>query len=247
MKKLLCFAAAMLASVPLFALDKITFATEPTYPPFEYLDEAGNYQGFDMDLARAVCAAAEVKCEFKSNDFDSLIPGLRYHKFDAVIAAMDVTEERSKAVDFSNVYVANSAVYVARSGDLKSIHDLHGKRVAVQNGTTHLNYLDDRMKAEKITIVPYKGYPQAYLDLGNKRVDAVFSDAVVAHEWLEKRGKGSFEVVGEPVTDSKYFGSGLAIAVRKGNAELLEVINKALAKIKADGTYQKIYDKHLAN
>jgi len=245
MKKIALFAIAMIVSSPLWALDKITFATEPTYPPFEYLDANGHYQGFDMDLARAICDVAKVECDIKSNDFDSLIPSLRFHKFDAVIAAMDVTAARSKVVDFSDVYVENSAEFIGRSGEFKTIDDLAGKRIAVQNGTTHFNYLNDRLKALNIQIVTYKAYPQAYLDLTNKRVDAVFADTLVANDWLAKRGGNSFEVVGQPVTDSKYFGTGFAIAVRKGNTELLVVLNKALAELKANGTYQKIYDKYL--
>jgi arginine transport system substrate-binding protein len=247
MKKILLFAAAMAASTQLFAIEKITFATEPTYPPFEFIDEKGEYQGFDMDLARAICTTAKVQCEIKSNDFDSLIPSLRFRKFDAAIAAMDVTEERAKVVDFSDVYVENSAIFVSRSGEFKTVADLAGKRIAVQNGTTHFHYLDDRMKGANIEIVPYKGYQQAYLDLSNQRVDAVFADTLVAREWLEKRGEGGFDVVGEAVTDAKYFGTGFAIAVRKDNTELLALINKALAELKANGGYQKIYDKHLGH
>ena len=119
MKKSLLLVAAMgLLSTSVLAKE-IKFATEATYAPFEYLDDKNEFQGFDIDLARAVCEQAKLECSFHNQAFDSLIPSLKFRRYDAVIAAMDVTPERAAQVDFSDIYYENSAVFVAKKGAFK--------------------------------------------------------------------------------------------------------------------------------
>ena len=221
---------------------EVKFATEATYPPFEYMNDKNEFAGFDIELAQAICAAAKLTCTFSNQAFDSLIPSLKFRRFDAAIAAMDVTPERAKQVDFSDIYYANSAVFVAAKDKFAAVDQLKGKNIGVQNGTSHQSYLLEQMKAQEVKAVPYASYQNALLDLGNGRVDAVFADTAVAAEWLKKNG--GYQMVGKPVTDAKYFGAGFAIAVNKGNKALLDSLNQGLAAIKADGSYQKLYDKY---
>ncbi len=244
MKAITAVAALALSLVSAQALAaEVKFATEATYPPFEYMNDKNEFAGFDVELTHAVCAAAQLTCTFSNQAFDSLIPSLKFRRFDAAIAAMDVTAERAKQVDFSDIYYNNSAVFVAADGKFADIAALTGKNIGVQNGTSHQSYLLEQMK-DKAKPVPYASYQNALMDLTSGRVDAVFADTAVAAEWI--KAHPGYKMVGKPVTDTKYFGAGFAIAVNKGNKTLLDSLNKGLAAIKADGSYQKLYDKYFA-
>ena len=244
MKKVLI--AALLAGMSLSATaaQTIRFATEASYPPFESIDANNKIVGFDVDLANALCKEIDATCTFTNQAFDSLIPSLKFRRFDAAIAAMDVTEERAKQVDFSNIYYENSAVFVAAQGKFADAAQLTGKNIGVQNGTSHQSYLLEQLKGKEIKAVPYASYQNALMDLTSGRVDAVFADTAVAAEWLKSHA--GYQMVGQPVTDAKYFGAGFAIAVNKGNKALLDSLNQGLAAIKANGTYQKLYAKYFS-
>lgn len=239
MKKIII--AAMLAgiSVSASANETIRFAAEASYPPFEFMDAQNKMQGFDIDLANTICTQIKATCTFSNQSFDSLIPSLKFKRIDAVISGMDITPERQKQVDFSQPYYDNSALFIAEKGKVADVAALKGKRVGIQNGTTHQKYLMD--KHPELTPVPYDSYQNAILDLKNGRIDAVFGDTAVVNEWLKQNP--NLAPVGSKVTDADYFGSGLGIAVRKGNSKLLEQFNQALNQLKQDGTYQTIYDK----
>ncbi|GLR09886.1 arginine ABC transporter substrate-binding protein [Mixta theicola] len=239
MKKIVL--AALLAGISLSAsaADTIRFATEASYPPFEFVDANNKIMGFDVDLANALCKEMNATCTFTNQAFDSLIPSLKFRRFDAVMAGMDITPEREKQVLFSKPYYENSALFITQKGKVADIAALNGKRVGVQNGTTHQKYLTD--KHSEITTVPYDSYQNAILDLKNGRIDAVFGDTAVVNEWLKQNQ--NLAAVGEKVTDKAYFGTGLGIAVRQGNSALQEKFNAALDKVKADGTYKTIYSK----
>ncbi|MGL5949023.1 MAG: transporter substrate-binding domain-containing protein [Aeromonas sp.] len=243
MKKVLLVAAMGLLSTQVLA-QEIKIATEATYAPFEYLDEKNEFQGFDIDLARALCAEAQLECTFHNQAFDSLIPSLKFKRYDAAIAAMDVTPERAQQVDFSNIYYENSAVFVTKKAAFATPEELKEKTVGVQNGSSHQAYIADNWTAKGLLSMPYASYQSAFLDLTNGRTQSVFADTAVAAEWLKSHT--DYAMLGAPVTDAKYFGTGFGIAVAKGNSELLGQFNQALAAIKANGTYQKIYDKHFA-
>lgn len=140
---------------------------------------------------------------------------------------------------FTTPYYENSALFVGQQGKFTSIDQLKGKKVGVQNGTTHQKFITD--KHPEITTVPYDSYQNAKLDLQNGRIDAVFGDTAVVTEWLKSNPK--LGAVGDKVTDKDYFGTGLGIALRQGNTELQQKFNAALEKVKSDGTYQSIYNK----
>ncbi len=236
MKKVLI--AALLAGMSLSAsaAQTIRFATEASYPPFELVDANNQIVGFDVDLANALCKEIDATCTFTNQAFDSLIPGLKFRRFDAVMAGMDITPEREKQVLFSTPYYDNSALFVGQQGKFTSIDQLKGKKVGVQNGTTHQKYLQD--KHPEVKTVAYDSYQNAIIDLKNGRIDGVFGDTAVVNEWLKTNPQ--LGAATPKVTDPQYFGTGLGIAVRPDNKALLEKLNAALKAIKADGTYQKI-------
>lgn len=238
MKKWL-LVAMMASAFQVSAAEKINFGLSATYPPFESLDANNHIVGFDIDLANALCQKMAADCTFTNQAFDSLIPSLKFRKFDAVISGMDITPERSKQVTFTQPYYANSAVVIAKKGQFTSFADLKGKRIGMENGTTHQKYLQE--KHPEIKTVAYDSYQNAIIDLKNGRLDGVFGDTAVVNEWLKSNPE--LATVGQHVTDPQYFGTGLGIAVRPQNTALLQQLNTALGAIKADGTYQKISNK----
>ncbi|HDL7334934.1 TPA: arginine ABC transporter substrate-binding protein [Yersinia enterocolitica] len=221
------------------ATETIRFAASATYPPFESIGANNEIVGFDMDLAKALCKQMEANCTFTNQAFDSLIPALKFKRYDAVISGMDITPERSKQVAFSQPYYANSAIVIAPKGKFTSFADLKDKKIGMENGTTHQKYLQD--KHPEIQTVAYDSYQNAIIDLKNGRIDGVFGDTAVVNEWLKTNP--NLAAVGEHVTDPQYFGTGLGIAVRPDNTALLEKLNKAIDAVKADGTYKAINDK----
>ena len=239
MKKLL-LSAMLMGSAFAANAQEITFAMEPSYPPFETTNEKGEIIGFDVDVANAICKEIQATCHFKSQSFDALIPSLKAKRFDAAISAMDITEARAKQVSFSNAYYDSTASYVALKGkaDLAS-----AKTIGVQNGTTFQQYTAAETK--QYNAKSYASLQDAILDLKNGRIDLIFGDTAVLADMLSKEAGLAF--VGEKVTNPKYFGNGLGIAVNKSNAELVAELNKGLATIKANGEYQKIYDKWMTN
>ena len=239
MKKLLLASAIALASFSAQAKD-LTFAMEPSYPPFETTNEKGEIIGFDVDIANAICKEIQANCSFKSLSFDGLVQAVKQKRIDGAISAMDITEARSKQVLFSEPYYDSSASFIA----LKSKADLAtAKNVGVQNGTTFQQYVV--AEAKQYAPKAYNSLQDSILDLKNGRIDLIFGDTAVLADMFSKEADLTF--VGEKVTNQKYFGNGLGIAINKGNKELVEELNKGLATIKANGEYQKIYDKWMTN
>ena len=235
MKKTLLTAILFGASVTASA-QELTFAMEPSYPPFETTNEKGEIIGFDVDIANAICKEIQATCKFKGEAFDALIPNLKAKRFDASISAIDITDARAKQVLFSDAYYDSTASYVTLKGKatLES-----AKNVGVQNGTTFQQYTVAETK--QYTTKAYASLQSAILDLKSGRIDMIFGDTAVLADMISKEPEMQF--VGEKVANKKYFGNGLGIAMHKSNKELAEQLNKGLAAIKANGEYQKIYDK----
>ena len=185
MKKILLASLIGLASFNAAAQQEIKFAMEATYAPFEFMDENNQIQGFDVDLANALCEEMKAKCTFHNQAFDSLIPALKFKRYDAAISAMDITDARLKQVNFSNAYYDNSAAFISIEGKVADQAALEGKRVGVQNGSTHQSYLLEQMTG--VTAVPYSSYQDAFIDMKNGRIDSVFGDTAVVAEWFKKQ------------------------------------------------------------
>ena len=235
MKKTLLTAILLSASVTASA-QELTFAMEPSYPPFETTNEKGEIIGFDVDVANAICKEIQATCKFKGEAFDALIPNLKAKRFDASISAIDITDARTKQVLFSDAYYDSTASYVTLKG--KSTLE-SAKNVGVQNGTTFQQYTVAETK--QYTTKAYASLQSAILDLKSGRIDMIFGDTAVLADMISKEPEMQF--VGEKVANKKYFGNGLGIAMHKSNKELAEQLNKGLTAIKANGEYQKIYDK----
>jgi len=236
------------ATQSLFAGDiqKIRVGTEGAYPPFNYIDKDGNLQGFDIDITNALCDAAGIECELITQDWDGIIPGLIAKKYDCIIASMSMTPEREKKVDFTNKYYQTPAKFVAKKGAGYEItpEGLQGKNVGVQRATVHENFVRDKF-GDSVNIKAYATQDEANMDLTSGRIDLVIADSVVLlGGFLETDAGEDYEFVGPGFTQEKWFGKGIGIAVRKGDTELVELLNNAIDEIRANGVYKKINDKY---
>ena len=240
-KKFLLVAAATLAiGSQAVAAEKLRIGTEGAYPPFNLIDASGQVVGFDVEIGQALCAKMKVECEVVTSDWDGIIPALNAKKFDFLIASMSITEERKRAVDFTDHYWSNKLQYVApKSEDFKTDKaSLKGKVIGAQRATIAGSWLEDNL-GKLVDVKLYDTQENAYLDLSSGRLDAILADALVQWEWLKSDAGKDFEFKGEPVFDDDKIG----IAVRKGDP-LRERLNQALKEILADGTYEKINAKY---
>lgn len=246
-KPLLVLGALALALTTASHAETLRFATDASYPPFSKQGADGKMTGFDPDIAQALCAAMKVQCEVLPQDFDGIIPAQNAKKFDAVIASMNITEERKKAVDFSDKYYNMASRLVARDGTQINDAWFKGKKIGVLRSSIQEKYAREHFVKLGAKLVNYGKAPESFLDLKAGRVDAAFVDAAVGDVDFVKtpNGKG-FALVGADYNDPKYFGIGSGIAVRKGDKALLERINKALKQIRADGSYDKIQKKYFS-
>jgi arginine/ornithine transport system substrate-binding protein len=222
---------------------KLRIGVEGAYPPFSEIDASGKLKGFDIDIANALCVELKAECTLVQLSFDGMIPALNSRKIDAVIASMSITEERRKAVEFSDKYYKTPARMVIKTGSKLEISPagLKGKRIGVQRSTTHDRFVGDTFK--DATIVRYGKQDEVFLDLASGRLDAALLDMIAAQTGFLKtpQGKG-FGFIGPVYDEPKYFGVGAGVAVRKNDTSLREDINRAIVAIRANGVYKKIQD-----
>ena len=238
-KKILLAAAATLAfGAHAVAAEKLRIGTEGAYPPFNGIDASGQVVGFDIDIAKALCAKMKTECDVVTSDWDGIIPALNAKKFDFIVASMSITDERKQAVDFTDPYYTNKLQFVAPKKSDFSVTTLKGKVLGAQRATLAGQWLDDHVK--DATVKLYDTQENAYLDLASGRLDAILADKFVNYDWLKSDAGKDFEFKGDAVFDNDK----IAIAVRKGDDKLRTKLNAALKAIVANGTYKKINDKY---
>ncbi len=238
----------VLAAGTLFANDwkKIRVGVEGAYPPFSSVTPDGKLEGFDIDMAKAIVAAAGAQVELIVSDWDGIIPALLAKKFDCIVASMSITEERKKKVAFTGKYYQTPAKFVVKKGMVQefSKEAIKGKSVGVQRATIHDKYLTDNYGSD-VDVKRYSTQDELYLDITAGRLDMFLSDSIAASEgFLQKPEGQEFEFIGPDLTDLKWFGEGAGIACRQEDTELVNKLNAAIEKIRADGTYQKIQAKY---
>lgn len=241
--------AVMTTATTAGAADKIKIGTEGAYPPFNFVDSAGKIGGFDVDIGLALCERMKAECEVVAQDWDGIIPGLLAKKYDLIIASMFITEERKKQVAFTNPYYLAAMTHVSPKGagfTTFTNEALKGKTIGAQSGTTQADFIAATYPDADIKLYPTQD--EANLDMVNGRLDLQVGDMLPLLDWVTKNddGKACCEIIGEPITDKKFVGDGVGIAVRQDDNELREKLNKALDEIRADGTYKKINDKYFS-
>ncbi len=212
----------------------IVMGTNAEFEPFEYR-EGDEIVGFDVEIAKLFAQKKGTELRIEDMAFDTLTLAVESGKIDFIAAGMSVTEERKTQVDFSDPYFTSKQMIVINSDntEISSNEDLVGKKIGVQLGTTGDIYASGIENAE---IVAYDKGTMAILDLKNKKVDAVIIDAEPAKRFVV--GQSDIKVLDTPFVEEEY-----AIAVKKGNAELLKDINAFLKEIKENGEYDEIYSK----
>ncbi len=233
-------AATAVSAGAAWAQDTLRIGTEGAYPPFNMVNENGNLHGFDIDITNALCAEMERTCIFVVQDWDGIIPGLLANKYDAIVASMSITEERKKAVDFTNKYWTNKLQFIAPTdADLDvSPEGMADMSVGAQRATISAQWVEENMPEAELKL--YDTQENAYLDLAAGRTDAILADMLVNYEWLQSEAGDGFEFKGEPVFENDMIG----IALRKGNEDLVAEFNAAIDAIVENGTYAEINAKY---
>ncbi len=223
---------------------KLIFATEGGMPPFSWTDKQGKPQGFDPDIATALCKEMDAKCIVVISQWDYLPVGLISGKFDILISDMDKLSEREGLMLFTDSYVSKTASFVAKTGRFSdySPEGLAGKTVAVMDNTSYESYLESRY-SHKVDCVYTETTRMAFSLLSKGKVDLVLTDTPIAKIFLNMpEGKG-FSYVSQSHVDSELDNNSY-IAVRKDDIELRNKLNEAIRAIKVNGIYQKIYNKY---
>ncbi|MBV8046306.1 MAG: transporter substrate-binding domain-containing protein [Paludibacterium sp.] len=236
----LCFPAMLHAETLRFGMDL-------NYPPFSWQDSDGQPQGFDADMARALCQDMKVRCQIVPQDWDGLVKALYLGKFDAILSSMQITASRRQNLDFTHRYYHIASRMVTHAGSPVTRHGFTGRAIGVLRGSTQASFAEDYWGKSGARIVEYDKVPAAFADLARGRLAAVFVDNVVGSDsFLSKpQGKG-FSFVGPAFDDPRYFGEGAGIAVRKGDAALQQRLNQALAHLRQNGIYQQIEKKYFS-
>jgi cystine transport system substrate-binding protein len=214
----------------------LNVAFEGTYPPFNFLDDNDEFQGFDVDISNEIAERLGVKANFIATKWDGLIGGLKADKFDIIIGQMTVTEERKKSVDFTDPYVITGSVLVTRedTNDITKLEDIKGKKVGVGGGTT---FEEVANSVEGADVKLYKAVSDYIQDLTNERLDVIINDQLLI-SYNIKENKLPIKIASDIVNKDE-----IGMAVNKGNEDFIKKVNTALKEMKDDGTYNEIYKK----
>ncbi|GLC81799.1 basic amino acid ABC transporter substrate-binding protein [Lacrimispora brassicae] len=217
------------------AAGKLVMVTNAEFPPYEYHDN-NQIVGIDADIAKAIADKMGVELEIQDMAFDSLIPAVQSGKADFTAAGMTVNEDRKKNVDFTDTYAEAAQVIIVKEGsEIKTPDDLAGKKIGVQTGTTGDIYADD---IENADIQRFNKGMEAVMSLSQDKIDAVIIDREPAKVFVKENA--GLVILDEAFTEEEY-----AIAIKKGNTELLDKMNGAIKELKESGELKKIVDKYI--
>ncbi|NEU27503.1 transporter substrate-binding domain-containing protein [Paenibacillus ottowii] len=212
-----------------------------TYPPYNFLNDNKELDGFDVDIAKELAKRIGVKVEFTAQEFSGLIPSLQKKKFDAVVSQVAITEDRKKAIDFTDPYITNhvNIIVNSKTNDITKLEDFKGKTIGVGLGTNDESYLRNEVlpKVGDFEIKTYDDVITSLKDLNSGRIDATINNLYALKPIIDKNGF-QIKAVGEPVKSDQ-----AAVAINQNTPELKEALNKALKEMKEDGTYKTIFKK----
>lgn len=216
-------------------------ATDAAYAPFESLNNKRQVVGFSVDILEAIAKKSGMKVKFINTPWEGIFATLSTGDRDMVISSVTITPERKQSMDFSDPYFeAKQLIAVGINSKVGKFTDLKTLKVGVQTGTTGDEVIQKLQGKTSSNIKRFESTPLAIKELENGGVDAVVADNGVVVNFVANNPKSKLKMIDDATFAQEYYG----IAVKKGNKALLEQINKGLAAIKADGTYDKIYDKY---
>lgn len=217
----------------------LVVGTSADYEPFEYLDENGDFTGFDIELMEEVAKRMGREIEWQDIAFDGLIGSLQSDKIDAIIAAMSATPEREEQVDFTDPYFIGADAIIVAEGSGISIdknEDMDGHKVGVQTGTIQEEWIDENIDAE---VSRYERAEQAIMDLQSGRIDVVAMDYYAAQAFMEQGGI-------EMALKTEFSGEHMAIAVKEGNTDLRDEFDAVIDELQAEGFIEDLAMKYLS-
>jgi polar amino acid transport system substrate-binding protein/arginine/ornithine transport system substrate-binding protein len=244
MKTLASAALIAAAAIPAAAQD-VKICVEGAYPPFSQVADDGSLEGFDIDIANALCAEMGATCSLVQTEWDATIPTLEEGKCDAIVASMSITEERRQRIDFSAKYYQTPAKFAAAEGVDWADTDagLAGKTVCTQRGTIHHSYLEGEYPS--VNLVLYPTQDEVYLDLTSGRCDAIMADSIaILDGFLNTDAGAGYAFFGGDHAVPKYHGDGAGIGVRKADTDLRDRLSAAITAIREKGVYQEINAKY---
>lgn len=234
MKTYLLSAAALAVSAGMaLAQDVVRIGTEGAYPPYNFLNDGGQVDGFERELGDRICELAKLNCEWVTNDWDSIIPNLQSGNYDVIMAGMSITDERKSVIDFSEAYTPPSpSAYAALSADV----DVSSVVVAAQTGTIQAAHVAE----SGATLLEFPTPDETIAALRNGEADAVMADKDYLAPFVEESG-GQIVWVGEPVP----LGGGIGAGFRKSDTELRDKFSAVIADLKASGEMNELIIKWL--
>ena len=229
-------ASADAAAVTTVNAGKLTMSTNAAFPPYEMTTDNGDFEGIDIDTAKAIADKLGLELQIDDMDFDAALLSVQQGKADIAMAGVTVTDERKAVMDFSDSYATGiQSIIVPEGSDIASPDDLAGKKIGTQRGTTGYIYCSDDFGDE--SVVAYDDGLTAVQALNNGQVDAVVIDNAPAKEFVAANP-------GLVILDTSYAEEDYAIGMAKGSS-LEDAVNAALEELKADGTLQSIVDKYI--
>jgi polar amino acid transport system substrate-binding protein len=231
MKKVILAAAALAVLSTAAQAQTVRIGTEGAYAPWNFVNDAGELAGYEIDLANAICEQAGLECEIVQNDWDSIIPNLLAGNYDVIMAGMSITDERLETINFTQDYFPpDPSKYAAAAGAGFDFDNLSGARIAVQSNTIQAAYAEANFGANN-TILSFATPDQTIADLAAGNVDMILADGSFLQPVVDNSG-GAIEFVGPDVL----IGGGVGGGVRKENTDLLATFDEAISALKADGT-----------
>jgi len=225
---------------------RVGFAAEP-YPPFTSPDASGNWEGWEVDFMKAVCAEAKLDCVITPVAWDGIIPALTSNKIDMIIGSMSITPERLQTIDFSDKYYNTPTAVMGPKGvEFDATPEgLKGKTIGVQVATIHQVYANKYFGENGATVKEYQTQDEANNDLAAGRIDAVQADSIALKAFLDsEQGAACCEMKGNVKDDPEILGLGVGVGLRKGDTALKDKINAAIKAIRANGTYDEFSKKY---
>lgn len=227
---------------------KVGFAAEP-YPPFASTDASGKWQGWEVEMMAAVCAAAKLECVITPISWDGIVPALQSKKIDMIMASLSITADRQKVIDFSDKYYNTPAVIV---GDKRvemdaTAQSMKNKILGVQSGTIHRKYITKHFAKFADSVKEYQTQDEANQDLVAGRIDALQADSLAMVDFINSpAGQACCEIKGEVAGDLDILGPGIGAGIRKGDDKLRVAVNTAIQTLRTNGKYQEISAKYFS-
>lgn len=251
-RKLGCLAVLLLAvgmnSAHAAKWDTIRFATEGAYPPFNDLDASGKLIGFEVEFVQALCQAIKAKCVLSRTNWSDAFTRLNARHFDAVIDSIVITDARRQQVAFTDKYLSIPNTYIAKSSKFPWAYiapqTLEGYRLGIQSDSVFDSYASDPA-FRKVKVLRYGKAPEMYAALVKGDVDIVLDSMASAYYGFLNTAEGrKFSFVGSPIRNRALNGDGEGIAVRKGDQDLLQLLNRGIAETLKNGSYHRIAGKY---